>query len=116
MQRLQSTHKAISAFMISSDFVPSRGYPCVVSPALMNNTEFAAQVQEIIAANATPLVSPTSPSREDDLWQSNLNVTIQQASHISPATSQVRGVVNDLSESERAPDSDSRRLVHAEQP
>jgi hypothetical protein len=104
---LQSAHKVISAFMISSDFIPSRGYPHIVSPAFMNNTEFAAQVQEIIAANATPSVSPTSPSKEDDLWQSNLNVTVQQASHISPVASQVWGVVNDLSELEQAPNSDS---------
>jgi hypothetical protein len=101
--------------MVSSDFVPSRGYPHVVSSACTNNTEFVVQVQGIIAANATPFTSPTFRFKEDDLWQSNLNITIQQASHISPAALQVWGVVNNLSELEQAPNSDSQGFVHVEQ-
>jgi hypothetical protein len=112
---LQSAHKVISTFMVSSDFVPSRGYPHVVSSACTNNTEFVVQVQGIIAANATPFTSPTFLFKEDDLWQSNLNITIQQASHISPAALQVWGVVNNLSELEQAPNSDSQGFVHVEQ-
>jgi hypothetical protein len=73
--------------MLSSDFVPSRGYPQVASPTFTSNTEFAAQVQEILAANPSLLPSPTSPTREDELWQNNLDATVLQASYTQPSTS-----------------------------
>jgi hypothetical protein len=73
--------------MLSSDFMPSRGYPQVASPAFTSNMEFAAQVQEILAANLSQSPSPTSPTKEDELWQNNLDATVLQASYAQLSTS-----------------------------
>jgi hypothetical protein len=112
LQCLQSAHRAISMFMLSSDFIPSRGYPQVASPTFTSNTEFAAQVQEILAANPSPLPSPKSPTMEDDLWQSNLDTTVLQASYAQQSTSQVPRVRNESSESEEAPNSNDLKVMH----
>jgi hypothetical protein len=101
--------------MLSSDFVPSRGYPRVASPTFTSNMEFAAQVQEILAANPSQLPSPMSPTREDELWQNNLDTTVLQASYTQPSSSQAPRVRNELSESEEAPSSINLRPTRANQ-
>jgi hypothetical protein len=108
---LQSAHRAINTFMLSSDFIPSRGYPRVASPTFTSNTEFAAQVQAILAANPSPLLLPKYPTMEDKLWQSNLDATVLQASYAQQSTSQVPRVRNESSESEEAPNSDDLKAM-----
>jgi hypothetical protein len=115
LQPLQSAHKAISTFMLSSDFVPSRGYPQVASPTFTSNTEFAAQVQEILAVNPSLSSLPTSPTREDELWQNNLDATVLQASYTQLSTSRAPRVRNELSESEEALSSINLRPTRANQ-
>jgi hypothetical protein len=101
--------------MLSSDFVLSRGYPRVASPTFTSNMEFAAQVQEILTANPSQSPLPMSPTREDELWQNNLDTTVLQASYTQPSSSRAPRVRNELSESEEAPNSINLRPTHANQ-
>jgi hypothetical protein len=81
----------------------------------MSNMEFGAQVQEILAVNLSLLPLPTSPTKEDELWQNNLDATILQASYAQLSTSRVPRVRNELSKSEGAPSSINLRSTCADQ-
>ena len=73
LRHLLRAHRGISLFMRCTDFTPGRGFPRVSSPTLTESSVFTQDIQDILEANHQVYRGPpTSPAREDEQWESQL--------------------------------------------
>jgi hypothetical protein len=84
LRRLRSAYLAIEHFQECTDFVPSRGYPRVVSPTLTNSSKFTDSVMGAVERDSPQLIPlpVMSPYQEDD--QFDLELASQLSEVIAP--------------------------------
>lgn len=79
LRRVRTARRGIETFMESTSFVPSKGYPRVVSPTLTTSSVFARDVKYAITSTQTRSLS-RSPIDEDAEWEAQTTEQIQLAS------------------------------------